>query len=238
MNKKPIIAINKVFILPLFSVFIIVLFVFQSASANILKVSKERLSGTGFDIQYAKNETFHAINQEHNFHITFNPEGISIQPLQNESGTPHMEWGLALSGYGYSENIREPKSGILSSQGNLITYQRGSLTEWYVNNDRGLKQGFTLQTQPQGQIEQNVILELTLSGSLTPNLSNDRSAIQFSTTDGKPVLLYNDLIVYDAKGKYLPAEMHLKKNSIVLTFMDTGAVYPITVDPNASCYGC
>ena len=32
--------------------------------------------------------------------------------------------------------------------GNRVEYRRGPLVEWYVNDERGLEQGFTLRERP------------------------------------------------------------------------------------------
>ncbi len=58
---------------------------------------------------------------------------------------------------------------------NRITYQRDDLTEWYVNDERGLEQGFTIHTAPSTSTQNpppEIVLDLALSGNLTPHLTD------------------------------------------------------------------
>jgi hypothetical protein len=182
---------------------------------------------------------YQAPNRAHNLRTTFTPHSIRVAPRVFEGETPPWEWGLTLSGYGYEGDVRPVAAATLHADANRIAYERGPLTEWYVNDERGLEQGFTLASPPslrgQGWSEGDLILELALSGDLTPNLSDDGSAIEFTTLGGVRVLRYSDLHAYDATGRPLLAQMRLvTAHAIHITVDDAGARYPITVDPMAT----
>jgi CSLREA domain-containing protein len=182
---------------------------------------------------------YQAPNRAHNLRTTFTPHSIRVVPRVFEGETPPWEWGLTLSGYGYEGDVRPVAAATLHADANRIAYERGPLTEWYVNDERGLEQGFTLASPPslrgQGWSEGDLILELALSGDLTPNLSDDGSAIEFTTLGGVRVLRYSDLHAYDATGRPLLAQMRLvTAHAIHITVDDAGARYPITVDPMAT----
>jgi hypothetical protein len=183
---------------------------------------------------------YQAPNRAHNLRTTFTPQSIRVVPRAFEGETPPWEWGLALTGYGRGGDVRSVADATLYADANRISYERDALTEWYVNDERGLEQGFTLTSPPslrgQGWSEGDLILELLLNGDLTPNLTDDGSAIEFTTTAGVRVLRYSDLHAYDATGRDLPAQMrlvtkHVSHHAIHIVVDDAGARYPLTVDP-------
>ena len=117
-------------------------------------------------------------NRYHNLRTYFTPSGIHV--MRRTETEPSWELGLSLSGYGYEGDVQPVPEADLSARGNGIEYRRGNegggaslLTEWYVNEEGGLKQGFTLNA-PQGKqmdaAHSELVLELTLSGDLKPHL--------------------------------------------------------------------
>jgi hypothetical protein len=91
---------------------------------------------------------YQAPNRAQNLRTYFAPSGIRVTPRVTD-GDPPWEWGLTLSGYGYAGDIQSVNAAELTVSTNRITYRRGALTEWYVNDENGLEQGFTLATPPQ-----------------------------------------------------------------------------------------
>jgi RHS repeat-associated protein/uncharacterized repeat protein (TIGR01451 family) len=121
---------------------------------------------------------YQAPNRYHNLRTYFTPDGIRV--IRRTETEPSWELGLSLSGYGYEGDIGSVPEADLAARGNGIEYRRGDggrgtplLTEWYVNDEVGLKQGFTLNA-PQGRRGDSgpadLVLELALSGDLTPQL--------------------------------------------------------------------
>jgi len=55
---------------------------------------------------------------------------------------------LHLAGYGYGDRLQTRTRAKLTSAGNRVEYQRGDLTEWYLNEPQGLEHGFTLTHRP------------------------------------------------------------------------------------------
>ncbi len=188
---------------------------------------------------------YQAPNRAHALRTYFTPEGVRIIPRISsqmlEAGqTAQWEWRLTLTGYGYADALQPVATAVLTTTEARITYQRGALTEWYVNDERGLEQGFTLTAPPPARAAQStaIALELALGGDLTL-LSADSDALLsdalvFATADGTPVLRYGDLYVYDATRRQLPARFDLTTTGVQIVFDAAGAVYPITVDPIAS----
>ena len=118
--------------------------------------------------------------------------------------------------------------------GNRVEYRRGILTEWYVNDERGLEQGFTLHGPPtvtSHNPDTEFIIELELSGDLAPTLADSGRAIEFVTSGGVRVLRYAALHVHDAAGRTLPARLQLEGSRLSIRVDATDAAFPITIDP-------
>ncbi len=168
----------------------------------------------------------------------FTGEGIRISP---SAGDRPWSWGLRLVRFGRGPAGPPVAAAEIQGAGNRVEYRRGALTEWYVNDPRGIEQGFTLQRRPAGAGESEPLtLEMELFGDLMADLGEDESEIAFSTQAGNRVLRYTKLYAVDAIGRPLPAEMRLvatpgaagsRRQAIRLAVSDAGAVYPITIDP-------
>ncbi|MBU0496125.1 MAG: hypothetical protein KKA73_13695 [Chloroflexi bacterium] len=80
-------------------------------------------------------------------------------------------------------------------------------------------------------------MELTfaLRGSLRPELDGDGRTLRLKDAGGQTALLYDQLAVYDATGRSLPAQFSLSPGSegerLHITIDAAEAVYPLTVDP-------
>jgi hypothetical protein len=179
--------------------------------------------------------------------------------VRRTEDTPSWELGLSLIGYGRRETVLPVSKATLSPYENRIDYDREEIVEWYVNDPRGLEQGFTLATPPEdlaqwGDDGQSVVggrrpqvgaraeaentpayLVLALEGSLSPVVSADGQAIAFSAPGGTRVLHYAHLKVTDAQGRELSAWMEgfaeAGVRGIRIVFDDVDAAYPVTVDP-------
>jgi hypothetical protein len=174
---------------------------------------------------------YQAPNRAHNLRTYFTPEGVSVIPRAFEGETPPWEWSLTLTGYGYAGAVQPVSAASLHSEGNHIEYRRDLLVEWYVNDEQGLEQGFTLDAPPQPAGAGSLVLELALGGDLSPQLTADGTAVEFVTAGGVRVLHYGELVIVDADGRHLPADLELTLHALRIRFDTSGARYPITVDP-------
>ena len=141
---------------------------------------------------------------------------------------PEGSMGLRLVAYGYGAHPPAPGAASASAAGARVEYRRGALTEWYVNDARGVEQGFTLREAPAHADGGPLALELAVTGDLTPVLTGDSILLE---RNGREVLRYGGLRAWDARGQVLSARMELQGSRIRLMVGDAGAVYPITVDP-------
>jgi len=195
--------------------------------------------------------SWQAPNRAHGFRTHFTGAGIRLLP--RTEAEPSWRWGLELTGYGRGLRLWRIAEAVPLPEGNRVDYWRGAITEWYVNEPRGLEQGFTVLVPPEDTpdaeraprtaaapsnvrvTEDAAYLELTLSGTLQPSLSGDGQAVDFRTQRGESVVRYAALRVTDAAGRDLPSWIEVwsatRSRGIRLVFVDREAVYPLTVDP-------
>ena len=139
---------------------------------------------------------------------------------------PNGSVSFHLSGYGYGERQRAPAPAALTGASNRVEYQRGDLTEWYVNTSQGLEQGFTLARRPglDGDGEP-LVITIGVSGGLRPAQGAD-GAVLFGA-----VLRYAGLKAVDARGRAIPSRLQARGGEIRLNVEDRDAQYPLVVDP-------
>lgn len=162
---------------------------------------------------------YQAANPAQGFQVYFAPDGLSV--LSGTAIEHTWTWRMQLTGYGYEGDIRPIDRAELAASGNAVEYRRGSASghpaqgpkEWYVNEKRGLEQGFTLDSPPLPSGPGPLVLELLIDTDLTTNLAvepsgaQDGMAFEFTTTDEDRVLRYSGLRAYDATGRRLRAYM-------------------------------
>jgi hypothetical protein len=177
--------------------------------------------------------TWQAANRAQGFRTYFTETGPRVIPRTED--VPSWQWGLHFSEVGRGQTrlaLEEPSP--LVPQANRMTYRRGSIEEWYVNDVRGLKQGFTLSSRPDGD-KDPLCLTFLLEGNLSPVVSADGQAIDFVTPEGVRPLRYAELLVTDARGQELPALMEGWSvdgvHGIRIVVEDREAVWPLTIDP-------
>jgi hypothetical protein len=112
----------------------------------------------------AEAGTYQAANPSQELRASFSGAGLSVKPITTSAEAWH--WGMQLQGYGYGERIHRVAPAELVVSDNRIEYRRGALTEWYVNEARGLEQGFTLAEPPVGrEAGAPLVLQLSASGT-------------------------------------------------------------------------
>jgi hypothetical protein len=164
---------------------------------------------------------YRADNPENRLSAQFTPAGLTALH-------PGGFFSLRLNAYGYGNRLRTPAPPSIHSDGARVEYRRGPLTEWYLNETRGLEQGFTLSERPAHAGAGPLTLELGLSGDLRPVLAGRDVRLE---RNGHEVLRYAGLRAWDAAGRDLPARLEVRGSRIRLLVTDAGAAYPVTIDP-------
>ncbi len=168
---------------------------------------------------------YRAPNPTQGFIARFHHKGVRVEQAAKDSTA--WVFGMELMALGRIGSLAAVPDPTVSVAANRVEYRRGGLVEWYENRPDGLEQGFTLATPPVGRGE--VGIELMLVGDLAARLVTDGSLE--AMVQGEPRLRYGKLSVFDAKGRVLSSRMELDGQRLTIAFADTGAEYPVTVDP-------
>jgi len=165
---------------------------------------------------------YQAPNRAQGFQTYFTEEGIRVAPMRDDA--PAWSWGLQFVGISRGDGVPSGSPAVRPSgaSDNRIEFDRDGITEWYVNCEEGLEQGFTISRplpadssrQPADGGEGNSKLEtrnselslfLRLTGTLHPRLAEDGQAVDFYDNGNIGVIHYAQLKVTDATGRVLPA---------------------------------
>ncbi|MCB1064006.1 MAG: FG-GAP repeat protein [Verrucomicrobiae bacterium] len=176
---------------------------------------------------------FSALNPSQDWQIDFDEDGFLARPRQAD-----WEWGLKLTQYAIGEFQSELTGSTETtwSENNRLSRQHDSiLEEWFINDRRGLEQGWTLHQRPAGAgaKDGSVTLALEVRGNLHLGESATENIISFSDSKGDTVLTYSGLKAWDAEGRNLPASFIAHPTGVRIEVDERNAVYPITIDPIA-----
>ena len=120
-------------------------------------------------------------------------------------------WGLELVSHGREGAERAVASPTcVEAEGKRVSYQWSeSLTEWYVNDQRGLEHGYTVHERPEGIIGETPVphfqITLAVRGGLVPRVGSNGRDVTFVDANGGGVVNYTGLSVFDADGASVPA---------------------------------
>jgi alpha-tubulin suppressor-like RCC1 family protein len=146
--------------------------------------------------------------------MTFDEHGFTAQP---EDGA--WTWGLELSSSGTRSSDDVRLRVPLEATANRLSRQlTPAITEWFVNDQRGLEQGWTLTAPAE--------IRLRFRGNLKPSISPQ--SISFGGQ-----LTYSGLKAWDATGKTIPTHFEATAEGFAVRYDDSAAQYPLTIDPIA-----
>ena len=180
-------------------------------------------------VQRQENGTLTARNPGQQWRTEFDGKGFTVTPDHGQ-----WTWGIELTGYG--DRAQMPAATSVNHEGGKITSQRDAcLTEWFINDTRGLEQGWTLQQRPiLADHSAPLILHLSTRGDLRPQVSPDQSSVSFQQEIGGSALTYGGLKAWDADGKNLVVRFEpAGETAIRIAVEEQNARYPITIDPIA-----
>jgi hypothetical protein len=210
------------------------LVLFTAAPARAAQASEDPAEVA--DLRHAVVEdadgVLHALSSAHGYWARFDRRGLTV----GASGTADavgFGFRLATSGFG-REGALEPVDGATDTrhEGRRVERRFGpNLTEWYVNHDRGLEHGFTVDARPRGAGELVVELELELAPGLRAALSADLRTVVLFDAHESAVARYAGLVAFDADTVDLDARFELDGDLLRIRVDDEGARYPLTIDP-------
>jgi len=168
---------------------------------------------------------FTATNTRNQTGYYLSPAGYTVENRQQTA------WHVAfqLKGLGRSAIQWTPGQAYTTTHANNhLQYNYDHLHIEYLNNSDGLRQNFLVNRKMPGDGALTVSIEPVTD--LHPRLLNS-NCLAFFNTANKMVLAYEDLNVWDADHKRLPAAMHFNKGMLTIEVDDSQATYPVTIDP-------
>jgi len=201
-------------------------------------LEKLRLSEYNISILENKNRlgtniVYQAPNRMQNLRTFFSEDGVRV--IQRTKSLSSWELSLSLRGIEIDRKFHSATSAERYISENRIDYQRGEITEWYVNGIDAIVQGFTIFAPPVKFINSNdIIFDLRVGGDLVPSLMDAENNIAFQSLGGTTVLLYEGPEAYDVNGYRLRTGLNLISKQqddyyIRLTLDTTGAKFPVSI---------
>lgn len=195
-----------------------------------IKAEQYRITGQDGD--------FRATNPAQKLSVTFDASGPTVFAF-GEQGAWHFSMVLDRVGrHGLLTHPQEPirrlgqcdeklSRGVTGECLPVMVYDHGGMAQWYANRVDGLKQAFELLASPQGG--GLVEIRITPGGDLSGRMDLGGDQLIFSH-EGRDVLTYNALAVFDATGRELSSWLDFD-GDIRIFIDDENAVYPVFVDP-------
>lgn len=219
--------------------------VMPSAPTDWWTTAQDNIRRSEYDVTWQEQTyladvpaAYQAPNRAQNLRTYFVGAGPIIIPRiwSEEAIALPWRWELNLVAWG-REQVQQPApQAEMEVQDNLVQYQRGELVEWYLNDEKGLEQGFTLTSpppalsQPTQEGGKSLVLELVYASDLVSELVQDGVEIEFRTRDSSTVLRYGSLLAKDVAGQTLPSRLVLTSTAVHLIIDDAAAFYPIQVE--------
>ncbi len=171
-----------------------------------------------------------ASNPGQDWTTRFDGRGFLVEPAGEQ-----WRWGLELRSYGIGEHrIALAEKAPVSTSDQKLSYRwDGRLEEWFLNDTRGIEQGWTFRERPTGSEQDRLTLELAVRGGLEPQVNATGLGVSFADTDGI-ALYYGGLKAWDATGRDLAVRfVESGAGHIAIEVDERDAVYPVTIDPIA-----
>ncbi|MFO0984254.1 MAG: integrin alpha [Planctomycetota bacterium] len=172
-----------------------------------------------------------APNRSQDFRCRVSREGLEVFPRQTRADGIGAPWRLQLrtASFGRLGDPRDLGSPLISGKDGRVELDHGVLQEWLENRAAGLEQGWTIPTCQSGVVPLWIGLEF--GGDLALRIDAEARSGSLVDANGQVMLRYRDLMAFDATGRELAARLQSSPSGVGIQIDDTGAVYPLTVDP-------
>jgi hypothetical protein len=189
-----------------------------AAPAGGLRAALERLEYQPTE----KTGVLSAPNRAQGLRLAFTKDGLAVE--EREGGAPLV--ALGVTAFGRLGDQRKLGGAAARALGeSRVERHWDGLVEWFLNQPEGVEHGWTVNEKVAGAGP--LVLSVAVSGART--VASDRGAL-FECESGR-VLRYGSLKALDAAGTDLPARMSASREGLRIEVDDTGAIYPIVIDP-------
>jgi len=208
-----------------------------------LSQAMEKIKAQEYELSKNKQGLLQAPNRKHNFRMTVHENKVGFEPRtissekEEKSKTKKWQWQWETDQMGRLGNMESVDKGERSVQGNMVTYDRKQMKEWYENKPEGIEQGFVIYKKPVAGPKKSsgsdpwVMIQSCRIEGLCLRMAADHSSIDFVDEHQAVIMRYGQLKVKDATDKLLPSEIRVEENTIIVAYQDANAKYPIVIDP-------
>jgi hypothetical protein len=175
---------------------------------------------------------FTADNPAQGFAIRYRDDGAT------ELSTGDHRIGLRPRALGYGDALDDAafsRPQARDASGDTLTTQwNEQLREWWVNAPAGLEQWFELAQPPMPRPHDAapLVLLLDLDSTLQASLAGSGVDQHLQLQRGNTRIRFEKLLVFDADGRTLPAQLRLDDGlQLAYVIDDRDAPYPLTIDP-------
>ena len=164
-----------------------------------------------------------APNRHNGFEARFDADGFALASAADGWRLP-----VRFAGHGWRGAMIPAEAATPTADGERVAFERGAVTEWYLNKSTGVEQGFTIARAPAGSGDR-LEVALDIGGGFAAR-PDGRDAKLVQTATGTEID-YDHLVVTDARGRTLPSRMEVTEHRIVLSVDTRGAAFPVVIDP-------
>ncbi len=166
-------------------------------------------------------------NGGHRLRAELESDSVRILPM-NKDADWSVDMRLASVERGEESDLVQRATRFVED--NRVDYQRGNITEWYLNGPIGFEQGFTIQEKPLDSVDGELKLNVSVDSELEISLIGE-NGLALKNESGGVVLRASDLIVLDSNGDALSSRFEIVDGGFAIVVDDSDAEYPIQVDP-------
>ena len=199
----------------------------STSESDWLNQAESFIAKTEYNFKNISVSSFACANRAQKVVYTITNNGYSVTPLNFA-----QVWKSSFSIYSVSKGRNSFKTitnPVLSVKNNYLVQQYQNFSIEYTNDENGLRQDFIINTKPIGTKDLDVRINLKDS-NLSASLKN--AEVLELNNNGKTILRYDALKVWDANKNVVSAHMELiNKNILDIIIDDENAIYPLTIDP-------
>ncbi len=194
---------------------------FERASAEIQRAEYRFTSVDG------EGPTWSAPNRAQGLRSRVSADGVEVLP--RSAGEARWRLELGTSSFGREGDARPLGAATVQVEGDRAELDHGPIKEWFVNDERGLEQGWTIAEKPRGVAP--LWIGLAIGGDLSLRVDEAKRSGVFVDGNGDVRLRYTGLVAFDATGRALDAALMPSPIGVGIRVDDRHATYPLTVDP-------
>src|SRR5882672_6353789 len=201
----------------------------QAASDLAAAVRRARVEGT-YDVLWVADThragRFEATHPELDMRATFDARAVEVAPAANS-----WRWNIRLVALSRGGERLAIDPGELHVEHEVVRNSRALLDERFVHHRAGLEHAIAIGEPLGAARDAPLELRLSLDTDLAPVVDRDVRGVEFRDDCGRAVLSYRGLYACDAAGRRLAAKMRVDADELVIDVDDSGALYPIDIDP-------